>query len=59
MNKATAKALIRRIKAVTAKLAKNRDELRDIIDEAETMIDGKDEDIMDLERVADSLSRFV
>ena len=59
MNKATAKSLIRRIKVVTAKLAKNRDELRDIIDEAETLIDGKDEDIMDLERVADSLSRFI
>jgi uncharacterized coiled-coil DUF342 family protein len=50
---------VKRLNLVIIKLGKNRDELRAIQDKIEEMLEGKDDDIDDLERVCDNLSRYV
>jgi hypothetical protein len=53
------KPLIKRLDDAKMALAKNRDELRQIQDEITELLDDRDEVIMDLERVCDSLSKYV
>ena len=56
---ATTKTLIKRLQKVQARLAADRDELRDLKTEVKMLLEDKDEDIEALERVIDSLSRYV
>lgn len=49
----------RRLSFIIKRLEKDRDDLRDLQSEIETYLEDKDEDIENLERVLDSLSRYV
>lgn len=55
------KRLQNALKSLKKRLAKDRDDLRDIIYEAEDLLDcdEMEEDLRALERFADNLSRFV
>ncbi len=55
----TVKAFDKKIKALTAKIAKDRDALRDLISEVEDITECCDRAIESLESAADSLSELL
>ena len=48
-----------RLSQIIKRLEKDRDDLRDIQSEIDTLLEDKDDDIADLERICDSLSKYV
>ena len=44
---------------IIKRLEKDRDDLRELQSEIETLLEDKDEDIMELAHICDSLSRYV
>ena len=48
-----------RLSQIIKRLEKDRDDLREIQSEIDTLLEDKDDDISDLERVCDSLSKYV
>lgn len=48
-----------KVRACGARIAKERDKLRDLVDEYQEISDHCDEAIDDIDRAADSLSRFL
>jgi hypothetical protein len=53
------KTIRRKLSFIIKRLEKDRDDLRNLQYEIETLLEDKDEDIQDLERILDSLSRYV
>ena len=47
------------LQKIIKRLEKDRDDLRELQSTVDELMDGKDDDISDLERVCDSLSRYV
>jgi len=47
------------LQKIIKRLEKDRDDLRELQDTVDELMEGKDDDISDLERVCDSLSRYV
>ncbi len=58
-NKQTVNTLNKQIEACKKNIAKERDKLRDLISDAQTIADNCDEAIDDLERAADCLSQYL
>lgn len=56
---ATIRTLVKQLKAVKKALAKDRDRLRQIVEEAEELLEGKEDALDDLQRVIDYLSQYV
>ena len=48
-----------RLSQIIKRLEKDRDDLREIQSEIDALLEDKDDDIADLERVCDSLSKYV
>lgn len=59
VKKKTVASLLVQVKASKARISKERDKLRDLIDEMESIEDDCNEAIDDLERAADTLSQLV
>lgn len=48
-----------RLSQIIKRLEKDRDDLREIQSEIDALLEDKDDDITDLERVCDSLGKYV
>lgn len=55
----TAKTLACQIEACKARMAKERDKLRDLVSDAEALRDNYDTALDDLDRAADAISQYV
>jgi len=53
------KSVMRSLASLIKRLEKDRDDLRELQYQVNDLLEDKDEDIADLERVLDSLSRYV
>ena len=53
------KAIIKQVTKIKNRLAKDRDDLRAIQSEVEELLDGKEDNLYDLESIIDDLSKFV
>jgi hypothetical protein len=59
MNKKTAVSLTKAIEKSNARIAKERDKLRELISDAESLYDACDRAVDSLESAADALSEYV
>ena len=55
----TVQELVKGVNDTKIRLAEERDELREMLNELEALLEDKDEDIQKLDEVVDSLSRYV
>lgn len=59
MTKKQISAMVKKIEAHKAGIAKHRDELRDLLGDIEAICDDGDEAVNDLERTIDTLSKYL
>jgi ABC-type transporter Mla subunit MlaD len=59
MNKRSRDSFLKKLGAIKDRIALERDKLRELIDEAETIVACCDEALDDLDRAADALSQYL